>query len=382
MPRIRHLLVLLVPLHAGADDWPHFGGGVHGRQYSALDQVNRDNVARLEEAWRFRTGEPGGGYNHPFAFSANPVLAEGRLYFPTGNAVLFAIDPATGEEIWRYDAQLPKDKWYDEKANRGVSSWIDPQAASDAPCRHRIFMGTLDARLIALDGATGNPCAGFGDSGQIRLDADVGIDDDESVNYTVTSPPVIVGDLVVTGSAIGDNRAADSELGIVRGIDARTGRERWRWDPVPRDPADPAFADWKPAEAARTGSANAWAPLAADPDLGLVYVPTTVTPTRSLRSTRRPARSAGIASSFTTTSGTTTWPRSRRSSNCARTAGPFPPCCRPPRRASSSRSTGVTGPRSMPSRNARSRRAACPANTCRRRSPFPSLRRLSCVTNR
>lgn len=163
MPRSRFLwLLLATPLTAAAADWPHFGGGLHGRQYSALSQIDRSNVSRLEEAWRFRTGEPGEAYNHPFAFSANPILAEGLLYFPTGNAVIFAIDPASGEEVWRYDARLPHDKWYDEKANRGVSSWIDPRAAADAPCRHRIFAGTLDARLIALDGATGTPCDGFG----------------------------------------------------------------------------------------------------------------------------------------------------------------------------------------------------------------------------
>ena len=94
------------------------------------------------------------------------------------------------------------------------------------------------------------------------------------MSYAVTSPPVVVGDTLVIGSAIGDNRAVESELGIVRGIDARSGKERWRWDPIPRSAADPAYAGWRPEEAARNGSANAWAPLAADSKLGLVYVPT------------------------------------------------------------------------------------------------------------
>jgi quinoprotein glucose dehydrogenase len=85
---------------------------------------------------------------------------------------------------------------------------------------------------------------------------------------------VIVDGVLVVGSAIGDNRAVESELGIVRGIDARTGEEIWRWDPIPRDASDPAFGTWRSEEAAKTGSANAWAPLSADPELGLVYVPT------------------------------------------------------------------------------------------------------------
>jgi quinoprotein glucose dehydrogenase len=258
-----------------ASAWVHYGGDQHGMQYSSLSQLRTGNVAQLEEAWRFRTGELGQGHREPFAFQANPILVEGRLYLPTGSAIVFALDPATGEEIWRYDPKIDRSKPHAEIANRGVTSWADPEAGEDDACRHRIFVGTLDARLIALDGSNGRPCADFGENGQIWLNRDVRADvDSEWVNYTVTSPPVIVGDVVVVGSAIGDNRAVESELGIVRGIDARSGEERWRWDPIPRNPDDPAFATWESEEAARNGSANAWAPLAADPELGLVYVPT------------------------------------------------------------------------------------------------------------
>lgn len=271
---------LLIPwtTFAHADDyrgWHHYGGGPHGMQYSGLAQVNTDNVQQLEEAWRFRTGELGQGHREAFAFQANPILVEGRLYFPTGSAIVFALDPATGKELWRYDPEIDRSKPHAEIANRGVTSWVDPDADPNTECRHRIFVGTLDARLIALDGATGRPCRDFGEQGQFWLNEGVRADEDsDSVNYTVTSPPVIVGDIVVVGSAIGDNRAVESELGIVRGIDARSGEERWRWDPIPRGPQDPAYASWQSEEAAQNGSANAWAPLAADPGLGLVYVPT------------------------------------------------------------------------------------------------------------
>jgi quinoprotein glucose dehydrogenase len=256
------------------DKWTHYGGSQHGLQYSSLSQIRPENVKRLEEAWRFRTGELGEGHREPFAFQANPILVEGRLYFPTGSAIVFALDPATGEEIWRFDARLDRSLHHAEIANRGVTSWIDDSAPQGASCRHRIFVGTLDARLIALDGEDGRPCAGFGDGGQIYLDRAVGAKIDEWINYTVTSPPAVVGDVLVVGSAIGDNRSVETELGIVRGIDARTGTERWRWDPIPRNAGDPAYAGWKADEAAVTGSANAWAPLAADTELGLVYVPT------------------------------------------------------------------------------------------------------------
>jgi len=257
-----------------AEAWTHYGGGPHGMQYSSLSQISRRNVGRLEEAWRYRTGELGEGHREPFAFQANPILVEGRLYLPTGSAIVFALDPATGRELWRYDPEIDRSKPHAEIANRGVSSWLDTESPSDSPCRHRIFVGTLDARLIALDGATGKPCQDFGDQGQIWLNRDVRAEEGTWVNYTITSPPVIVDDIVVVGSAIGDNRAVESELGIVRGIDARTGAERWRWDPIPRNADDPAYATWESDEAARNGSANAWAPLAADPGLGLVYVPT------------------------------------------------------------------------------------------------------------
>jgi quinoprotein glucose dehydrogenase len=255
-------------------EWTHYGGGQHGMQYSALDQINKENVADLQEIWRFRTGELGQGHREPFAFEANPILVEGYLYFPTGSAIVFALDPASGEEIWRHDPQIDRTRPHAEIANRGVTSWVDPDAIADSPCRHRIFVGTLDARLIALDGKNGKPCTDFGENGEIFLDRDVRAQLEKWVIYTVTSPPAVVGDTVVIGSAIGDNQRVESELGIVRGIDARTGEERWRWDPVPRNADDPAYAGWLPAEAAKNGSANAWAPFAADTELGLVYVPT------------------------------------------------------------------------------------------------------------
>jgi quinoprotein glucose dehydrogenase len=255
-------------------EWQHFGGNQHGMQYSALEQITKENVADLEEIWRVRTGELGEGHREPFAFEANPILVEGKLYFPTGSAIVIAVDPASGEEIWRHDPQIDRSRPHAEIANRGVTSWIDPNAIADSPCRHRIFVGTLDARLIALDGANGKPCADFGDKGEIFLDRDIRVLDDEWVNYTVTSPPVVVDDIVVIGSAIGDNVRVESELGIVRGIDARTGEERWRWDPIPRNADDPAYEGWLSEEAAKNGSANAWAPFAADGELGLVYVPT------------------------------------------------------------------------------------------------------------
>ncbi len=271
------LSLLSLPALASGQDhtgWHHYGGSQHGMQYSALDQIDKGNVADLEEVWHFRTGELGQDSADDFAFQANPILVEGKLVFPTGSAIVIALDPTSGEELWRHDSRIDRSKDHAEIANRGVSSWIDPGALPGSPCHHRIFVGTLDARLIALDGTTGKPCQDFGDQGSADLNQGIRAREKSWVNYTVTSPAVIVDDVVVVGSAIGDNVEVQSELGIVRGIDARSGEERWRWDPIPRDPDDPAFAGWLPQEAANNGSANAWAPLAADSELGLVYVPT------------------------------------------------------------------------------------------------------------
>ncbi|MBD3647010.1 MAG: PQQ-binding-like beta-propeller repeat protein, partial [Pseudomonadales bacterium] len=218
-------------------EWRHFGGSQHGDQYSALDLIDRDNVGELVQAWVYRTGELSEGARRNYAFQSNPILVRGSLYLTTGSGIVVALNPETGEEKWRYDPKLDRTKYTSEVANRGVTSWIDPARADGEACAHRIFTGLLDSRLIALDGETGEPCADFGEGGTIHLNRGVRLrTDGTSFDYSVTSPPVIVHDLVISDSAIGDNRAVELELGIVRGFDARHGELRWSWDPVPRDP--------------------------------------------------------------------------------------------------------------------------------------------------
>lgn len=268
-------LSTVLPAATHADGgWSAYGGAPGGGQYSALRQIDASNVARLKLLWTFRTGELGAHTQRAgkLTFEANPILAEGRLVVTTALNTVIALDPASGKELWRYDAR-PADARFSEVAARGVSSWVDAAAAPGSVCRQRIFFGTLDARLIALDGATGRPCTGFGDAGIVNLRHGIRIRD--MGDYLVTSPPAIAGGVVVVGSAIGDNRAVELEEGIVRGFDARSGRQLWGWDPIPRSSATSATqGGWQPAQAAATGAANAWAPLAVDIERGLVYVPT------------------------------------------------------------------------------------------------------------
>jgi quinoprotein glucose dehydrogenase len=257
--------------HSG---WTHYGGGQEGLQYSSLRQLKPDNVSDLRVAWIYRTGELSDNAATPYAFQANPVMVDNTLFVSTGSGIVIALNPATGEESWRFDPELDRSRATAEKGNRGVSVWQDPAAAPGASCAQRVFIGILDSRLIALDGKTGEPCKDFGEQGVIYLNRDVRLRETSWINYTLTSPPVIVGDTLISGSAIGDNAAVDMEYGIVRGFDARTGELRWHWDPVPRGPENPVYREWQSDQARSTGAANAWAPLAADSGRDLVFVPT------------------------------------------------------------------------------------------------------------
>jgi quinoprotein glucose dehydrogenase len=158
-------------------------------------------------------------------------------------------------------------------ANRGVSTWLDGSTAAGAPCRRRIIVGTIDARLIAVDALTGVLCTGFGSDGAVDLRTGLRIQSRSTGSYQVTSPPAVVGDIIVTGSAIGDNSYLATASGEVRGYDARTGALRWTWDPIPQSNRDPAFSTWRDPTA-NVAAANAWSILVADPERDLVFVPT------------------------------------------------------------------------------------------------------------
>lgn len=259
--------------------WSAYGGDAGGSRYSSLSQINRDNVERLELAWTYRTGDVSDGtrYRRKSKFEATPIMLNGVLYFSTPFNRVIALDPATGSELWTYDTKIDRNGNYSEGlVSRGVAAWEDGERP-DATCGRRIYLGTLDARLIALDAATGKPCSDFGDAGQIDLTVGIGdmIDGEvETGEYEITSPPAVIGDLVVTGSAMGDNRRVATERGTVRAFDARTGELRWGWDPIPRSPNDAAWSDWEPEGALKTGAANAWSVISADPRRDLVFVPT------------------------------------------------------------------------------------------------------------
>src|SRR5580658_4807786 len=252
-------------------EWPYYGNDRGGQRFSPLLQINRDNVSRLKVAWVYHTGDVsnGGKDRSRSGFENTPIVVDGVMYISTPFCRVIALDPETGRELWSYDPQIRKDTVYSEGfINRGVSSRLDPTRKPGEPCRRTIFIGTIDARLIALDAASGKLCSDFGNAGQIDLRTN--IKNIERIGYygeyEETSPPAIIDDLVIVGSGIGDNRAVYEPLGTVRAFDARTGKLRWSWNPIPQSPKDPAWKDWKPADAPATGAANAWAPISVDPD--------------------------------------------------------------------------------------------------------------------
>ena len=253
-------------------DWPAYGNDPGGMRYSPLAQINRENVAKLKVAWIFHTGDVSEGRNgrKRSGFETTPILVDGTLYFTTPFNRVIALDPETGEQRWAYDPKIALEGDYgDGLVNRGVATWLDLTREKGLACRRRIFEATQDARLVAIDARTGAPCMDFGHAGQVSLRE---VKQYDPGWYHMTSPPAIIDDLVVVGSAIDDNHRADMASGVVRAYDARTGTLRWSWDPLPPNPVA-AVAQGKTTPW-RSGAGNAWSIMAVDVQRDLLFVPT------------------------------------------------------------------------------------------------------------
>ena len=259
-------LLLLV----AAAGWTHYGGDAGGTRYAQLDQIDRSNVASLEMAWEFHSGDLSIKPQalHHSAHEATPILVRDKLIYCTPFNRVIALDPGSGTKLWEYDAKISLDQ---QPANqficRGVSYWED--ATRNGECSARIFMGTNDARLIAVDADSGRACNDFGTAGQVHID--IGMPLLWPGEFQITSSPAVIGDIVIVGSAISDNARADAPRGTVRAFDARTGAPRWTFDPIPNDRPE----SWQNGSAARTGQANVWSTMSVDEARDLVFLPTT-----------------------------------------------------------------------------------------------------------
>jgi quinoprotein glucose dehydrogenase len=211
-----------------------------------------------------------GGRRKRSGFETTPLLVDGTLYLSTAFNRVIALDPATGTQRWAYDPKIDLDGDYgDGLVNRGVATWLDSTRAPAQPCRRRIFESTQDARLVALDAASGAPCADFGKGGEVSLRD---VQQYDAGWYHMTSPPAVMDDLVIVGSAIDDNHRVDMARGVVRAFDARTGALRWSWDPLPANPSA-AMAEGK-SKTWRSGAGNAWSIMVVDAPRDLLFVPT------------------------------------------------------------------------------------------------------------
>ncbi len=330
MPRYSLTSVLLATLSIAAPaaaqpsaegEWHHYGGDLASSKYSPLADIDASNFARLEVAWRWRSVDAllsrevaGGSWTGPSSvlfeeldaadpdlwrgglaprlssLKATPLAIDGTLFLATPLYQGAAIDAVTGETEWVFDPRAYESGtptmsllWN----HRGVATW------SDGERDRRIYWGTGDGWLVAVDAATGRPVLGFGDNGRVDLTAGIrGAARSErdylnALPYSSSSPPLVVGDVIVTGSSIADRRITkEAAPGDVRGWDARTGALRWTFHTIPQA-GEPGNETWEEESWRYSGNTNVWTMMSADPELGLVYLPIG-TPTNDFYGGHRP----------------------------------------------------------------------------------------------
>ncbi len=259
--RLMLLIALSVPAGAMADQpaWPTFNGDLAATKFADVESFNPGNVADLERAWEVHTGDvsDGSGDLPETVWSATPIYANGTLYLGTPFYRILALDPATGTQRWAYDSQSRLEALTQPGLkNRGVAYW---ESGQEGVCEKRVFIGTMDAELHAVDADTGLPCTDFAEGGVLN------VNQWNTVNarfpFSLLQPPTVVGDTLMLGWAGKDWEYAVAPPGNLLAIDARTGALNWELSMIPDELV------------ARTGTSNIWTSMSADPDLGLVYLP-------------------------------------------------------------------------------------------------------------
>ena len=256
------LLAALVPIAAAISlqasakpkpytTWSEYGGSADSAQYSALDQINRSNVGKLQVAWTYPTGDDG-------SYIFNPLVVDGVIYVLGRNNAIVALDAATGRERWVHENGKGR------ITARGINYW----ESRDRKERRLLF--SHNNLLQAIDAVTGESIDSFGVDG--RVDLREGLDRDPAkISVQSGTPGRVFENLVIVGSAT--NQEYDSAPGDVRAYDVRSGKLVWTFHTVPR-PGEFGYDTW-PKEAWKTiGGANAWAEMSVDERRGIVYIPT------------------------------------------------------------------------------------------------------------
>jgi quinoprotein glucose dehydrogenase len=291
--------------------WPTYSGDLRGSKYSPLDQINKDNFSNLRIAWRAKSPDavlsmtlPGGSEwaaesrlifdelrrldpkrwrdgDPPILtnFKATPLMAGGTLYFNTPTSLGAAVDAKTGTTRWVYNPKSYEAGTTTMSARwnqRGVAYWTDGR-------EERIFWGTGDGYLIAVDAKTGHPIPGFGTNGRVDLmeglpRAKRGTRDYlNALTYSVQSPPLVARDVVITPASISSLIINKEQIpGWIRAFDVRTGKLRWTFHTVP-SPGEFGNDSWENDSWSYAGKVTPWSMMSADEEAGRIYIPTNTT---------------------------------------------------------------------------------------------------------
>ncbi|HYP25189.1 MAG TPA: pyrroloquinoline quinone-dependent dehydrogenase [Blastocatellia bacterium] len=253
-------------------EWRFYGGDNGSTKYSALDQINKENVKDLKVAWAWDSPDLALQKQNralaTFGMAPTPVMVKGILYTSTSLSQVAAIDAATGKTVWVYD---PKSYQAGRPTNlgfvhRGVAYWTDGK-------EERVFIGTSDAHLIAIDARTGQPISSFGENGKVNLAKAIPLAVNAR-NIAVTHAPVVCRDVVIVGSSISDGpQVKEAPRGDIQAFDVRTGKPAWVFHTVPQA-GEFGVETWENDSWKYTGNTNVWTLMSADEELGYVYLPT------------------------------------------------------------------------------------------------------------
>lgn len=237
--------------------WSVYRGDAANTAYSALDQINKKNVQRLGVAWTYHTGDAEAG-NHS-TIQCNPIVVNDIMYVTSPRLKLIALDPVSGEEIWKFD---PFDGGQSSGVNRGVTYW---ESGDDK----RIFF-SAGSYLYSLDAGTGTLVRSFGLDGKIDLREGL-LRDASKLNVTSTSPGIIYNDLIIQGTALNDGW--DAPPGFIRAYDVRTGEIVWTFHTIPQ-PGEAGYDTWSENSYQEVGGVNNWCGMSLDEERGLLFIPT------------------------------------------------------------------------------------------------------------
>lgn len=270
VPGLALCLALAACAAQAQGEWSSYAADTFSTKYSPLDQIDRDNVAELEIAWRWKSIEYGAAEVHPRlrpapALQSSPLMIDGLLLLSTGLGVAAAADPGSGEMLWYFDPWQGTDgPPVGLRGSRSGATWRDGDTR-----RHLFLAGD---QLISLDADTGKPDPNFGDGGRVDM-LDVG-DGERRRQYRWTSAPLVCGDTIVMGNSESDAWSQKKNPpGIIRGYDVRSGERRWTFYIIPRK-GEPGYETWLDDSADYTGAANVWSWMSCDPELGMVYAAT------------------------------------------------------------------------------------------------------------